>query len=204
MYKSEKFWDRMANKPVKKISQGTVDNVERIKNHLNKDDFVLDYACGNGTISYQLAGHVQKIEAIDISSKVIAIAKEAAAERKIKNIQFQQTAIFDERFSKESFDAILAFNILHLVEDREKVIQRVNELLRPGGIFISATVCLGGKRSFVSVSLSLLSKISMFPDIIRMKSSELEDLINNNNFQIIETAALSQSPLNYFIAAKKI
>ena len=204
MYKSEKFWDRMAKTPIKKIGKDTIKSVESIKKHLNISDIILDYACGNGTISYEIARHVQEIDAIDISSKMIEIAKREATERKIENIHFAQATIFDERYKKETFNVIIAFNILHLVEERQKVIQRINELLKPGGIFISATACLGEKKTILTVSLFLLSRIALFPDISFIKSPELEDLIANGNFQIIETDKLSQSPRDYFIAAKKI
>ncbi len=207
MNKSEKFWDKQSrnyDKQVKQYEQTHIKTVANTKKHLNMSDIVLDYACGTGIITNEIADNVKEIHAIDISSKMIDVAKRKAGERKIENINFAQSTIFDERYKKESFNVILAFNILHLLEDTQKVMQRINELLKPGGLFISATACMGEKMSFLGILLSLLSKIGIVPYVKIFKFSELEDLIANGNFQIVETEELGHTPPNYFIVAKKI
>jgi len=207
MNKSEKFWDRISNKSdklAKRFEQNYIKIVENTKKHLNIRDIVLDYACGTGIISNEIANKVKEIHAIDISSGMIAVAKRKAGEHKIENINFAQSTIFDERYKGESFNVILAINILHLLEDTQKVMLRINELLKPGGSFISATACLGEKKSFLSIFLFLLSKIGIIPNMKNFKVSELEDLIANGNFQIVETENLSHTPLDYFIVAKKV
>jgi 2-polyprenyl-3-methyl-5-hydroxy-6-metoxy-1,4-benzoquinol methylase len=98
-----------------------------------------------------------------ISSKMIDAAKRKAAERRIENINYVQSTRFDERYTKESFNLILAFNILHLVKDTQKAILRIKELLKPGGLFISETARMGQKKSLVSTLLFLLSKIGIVP-----------------------------------------
>jgi 2-polyprenyl-3-methyl-5-hydroxy-6-metoxy-1,4-benzoquinol methylase len=134
---------------------------------------------------------VKEIHGIDISSKMIEAAKGKADERKIENIDFAQATIFDERYRRESFDVILALNIMHLVEDTQKVMQRINELLKPGGLIISSTACLGEKKTFLSILLSipifLLIKIGIPPYLRSFKIPELEDSITKENFQIVET-----------------
>ncbi|NEW06798.1 methyltransferase domain-containing protein [Paenibacillus sp. SYP-B3998] len=57
------------------------------------------------------------------------------------NINYAHSTIFDERYKKGSFDVILVFHVLHLLEDEHIVLQRINELLKPGGLLISATPC---------------------------------------------------------------
>lgn len=169
----------------------------------------MDYGCGTGTTSCELANNVKEIHAIDISSKMIKYAKEKAAFAKAKNVNFVQTDIFDKRYKKESFDVILAFNMLHTVTNPQNVIQRIYELLKPEGLFISVTPCLRDKMSFlVSVQIQLvriLCKMGIIPiPIRRLKSSELDDLIANGNFQTIETEEIYKGASSYFIAAKKI
>lgn len=80
-------------------------------------NIVLDYGCGTGTTSGEIANRVKEIHSIDISSKMIQIAKRKAVASKVENINFFQTDIFDKRYKKESFDVILAFNMLHTVAD---------------------------------------------------------------------------------------
>ncbi len=205
MDKSEKFWDKMANNydyEEKKDEQIYLKIIDKTKKYLKTSDIVLDYGCGTGLISNEIADNVKVIHAIDISSKMIENAKGKADGRKIENIYFAHTTIFDERYKRGSFDVILVFYILHLLEDTPKVMQRINELLRPGGLIISTTPCMG-EKTFLSILLSLVSKIGLIPNIRSFKISELEDSIANGNFEIVETECLYQRSPEYFIVAKK-
>ncbi|MFC1936419.1 class I SAM-dependent methyltransferase [Chloroflexota bacterium] len=207
MNKSEKFWDRIANqweKQDSELDQDSIRTVENTKKHLNSSDIVLDYACGIGTMTQEIAANVKEIHAIDITSKMIAIAKRNAGERKIENIHFSQATIFDDRFIIESFNVILAFNILHLLEDIQQVMQRINELIKSGGLFISATPCLGEKMAFIGIFLNLLSKMGIVPNLKILKISDLSDSIVSANFEILETENLDHSLPNYFVVAKKL
>ncbi|HEY9204705.1 MAG TPA: class I SAM-dependent methyltransferase [Candidatus Methanoperedens sp.] len=210
MKKTEKFWDMISIDFDKQASKGTEQNhikiVENAKKHLKVGDIVLDCGCATGTVAIEIAGNVKKVHGIDISSKMIDAAKRKAAERKIGNIDFAQSTIFDERHKRESFDVILALNVLHLLEDTQKVMKKMNELLKPGGFVISSTVCMGEKKSFLNILLIPLIKIGIIPSMRFFKVSELEDSIANGNFQIVETESLYDigSQPNHFIVAKKI
>lgn len=212
MIKIEKIFDMSAKTydqtEEKRFEQATIKTLKNTKKYLKASDIVLDYGCATGTKALELAGHVKKIYGIDISSKMIEAAKRKAVERKIENVDFAQTTLFDERFKEESFEVILAFNILHLLEDSRQAVQRITELLKPGGLFISIAPCLGEKMAFLTklqFSLFLLlGKIGLFPSIKRFKFSELEDLIATGNLQIIETERFYGELSGYFIVAKKI
>lgn len=207
MKSPEKFWDRMAQAPAKQ-GENTIQpydkSVEDTKKHLNSNDILLDFGCGTGETSTQFAGNVKEIHAIDTSSKVIGIAKRAAAEREIENIHFAQATIFDARYKKESFTVITSFNVLKFIEDLDSVMQRIHDLLKPGGLFISATGCMGEKKTFLTMLLSLLSRIGIVPFMQFYKISELENIITAGNFQIIESEKLPNTQPNSFIVAKKI
>jgi 2-polyprenyl-3-methyl-5-hydroxy-6-metoxy-1,4-benzoquinol methylase len=205
MNKSEKFWDRMAkylDRVERKDEATNIKIIEKTRNRLKISDNVLDYGCGTGTAAIEIAGSVETVNGIDISSKMIEAAKRKTVERKVKNIDFAQTTIFDEKFKTGSFDVILCFHLLHLVEDKPNVMRRIKELLKPGGLIISATPCIKG--TFLGVLLSLVSKIGLIPPITSFKISELEDLMSDGNFEIVETECLYKSGQLYFIVAKKI
>ena len=207
MNKKEKFWDRIAKNydiQVNEDDQTAIKIIELTKKYLHKDDILLDFACATGKFTFEISDSVKEIHGIDISSEMIAIAKRNAEESNIDHVHFAQTTIFDERYKKESFNLILAFNILHLLEDPGPVMQRINELLKPGDVFISATACMGKSKSFLQLFLWPLSKIGIVPYLNFFKPSELEDLIVNAKFEITETETLTSSLMNYFIAAKKI
>ncbi len=202
--KSEKFWDRMAkyfDREERKDEPTNIKIIEKTRNRLKISDNVLDYGCGTGTAAIEIASSVKTVKGIDISSKMIEAAKGKTVDRKVKNIDFAQTTIFDEKLETGSFDVILCFNLLHLVEDTPKVMQMINELLKPGGLIISATPCIRG--TLLGVLLSPVSKIGLIPPITSFKISELEDLMTDGNFEIIETECLHKSGQQYFIVAKK-
>lgn len=61
--------------------------------------------------------------------------------------------LFDESLRPGSFDAVVACNVLLYLENRAEVLARIRELLRPEGMFLSATDCLG-ERSHARVFAS--------------------------------------------------
>lgn len=212
MSKSIKFWDTASknyDKTEERFEYIHSKSRKNTKKYLKDSDIVLDYGCGTGTTSCELANRVKEIHAIDISSKMIDIAKEKAVVGKVENINFLQTDIFDKRYNNESFDTILAFNMLHTVSNPQDVTQRIYELLKPEGLFISITPCLRDKMSFlVYVQIEfvrMLCKIGIIPiPIRRLKSSELDDLMANGNFQTIDTQKIYKGASSYFIVAKKL
>lgn len=211
MVKGEKIWDFLANsydESEKNFQLVHIKAVENTKKYLNPDDIVLDYGCGTGTKSFEIAGDVKRVLGVDISSKMIELANRKAFDLKSQNVDFTQATIFDERLLKGSFDVILAFSILHYLEDTREVMQRINELLKPGGFFISSTECMGEEDKkkfsrFFSFSVLFAMKKTRLLATKFFKISELEDLMYNGNFQIVETEKLNLRDLRfYFIAAK--
>jgi 2-polyprenyl-3-methyl-5-hydroxy-6-metoxy-1,4-benzoquinol methylase len=206
MNKSESFWDKTANTydQLEKKDEQTYTNImKRTKNYLKISDIVLDYGCGTGLISNEIAEYVKGIHAIDISSNMIGIAEKKAKERNIANIDYAHSTIFDERYKRGTFDVILAFHVLHLLEDEHMVIQRINELLKPEGLLITATPCVG-EKIFLRKLLSFASRIGLVPNIRSFKICNLVNTIEQGKFSIVETDCLKKSSQEYFIVARKI
>ncbi len=211
MSKSKKFWDSASknyDKTEERFEYIHKKSRENAKRHLESYNVVLDYGCGTGTTACEIANDVKEIHAIDISPKMIEISKKKAAEKNIKNVIFEEGDIFDEKLKKESYDRILAFNMLHTIPNPESAVQRINELLKPDGLFISITPCLGDKMSFlIGLQIRLVQvmcKIGIIPiPIRRIKSSDLDELIINGNFLNIDTEKIYKGASSYFMVAKK-
>ncbi len=211
MNKSQTFWDKASKNYDKTeerfeyIHSKCRDNTRK---HLSSEDIVLDYGCGTGTTTCEFAGLAKEIHAIDTSSKMIELAKQKALAISIENAHFVQTDIFDNRYQKESFDVILAFNMLHTVGNVDDVMRRIHDLLKPNGKMISVTPCLKEKMSFgVGVQIQLvrlLTKTGIIPiSIRRLRSFELDDLIASVGFQTIEAEKISKGATSYFVVARK-
>lgn len=207
--KAEKFWDFLAsNYDANEGDPAQRQDLEIIQRYLQPGDIVLEYGCGTGTLAIHVARWVKEIHAIDISGKMIAAAERKAAEQKIENAHFTPATIFAAGFARESFDALMAFNILHLLEDAPAAVEKIYELLKPGGVLISSTPCLGEKRAWFNSLLSPLfmipSKLGIIPYVRIFKASELEGLLAQGNLQIMETKKFIGGLTEYFIVAQKM
>ena len=208
--KSEKMWNQLAKNwdtPGVSLGENDLKIIGMTRKYLNPNSVVLDYGCATGSIALEIASVAKEVHGIDISPNMIEVAKSKADERNIKNIGFARAEIFDESLGKESFDVILSLSILHLVEDSAQVIDRINQLLKPGGVFISATPCLG-EKTFLSVLMNipifLLSRMGVIPSITFFSASSLTEVITKAGFQMIEQNDLSFRPLReYFLVTRK-
>ncbi len=202
MNKSEKFFDKVSSKSKPEPNQSAIAIIKSSNEFLEKGNIILDFGCGSGSITNKIATKVKSIDAIDISAGMLEFAKRQADENSIVNISYIQTSIFDPRFKDETFDAILAFNVLHYIEDMPSHISRINSLLKPGGIFISSTVCLKEKRSFMRYLVLILMKSGIMPKTKFYRKKELEALIKNGNFELIKSERISKLP-EFFILSRK-
>jgi 2-polyprenyl-3-methyl-5-hydroxy-6-metoxy-1,4-benzoquinol methylase len=206
MADSAEFWDKAADKyskkPVKDMEnyRKTLDCTRR---YLSTSDEVLEVGCGTGTTALLLAPSVKQLTATDISSRMIEIAKEEAVAQEVENVRFDRATLFDERLEKGSFDVIMGFNFLHLLEDISGAVRRIDELLKPGGLFISKTVCLGEQSRIWSALLAVMKALRFAPYVRCLKVAELEDIIASTGFEIIEIGFYPPSPPSRYIVARR-
>jgi 2-polyprenyl-3-methyl-5-hydroxy-6-metoxy-1,4-benzoquinol methylase len=133
---------------------------------------------------------------------MLEFVKRQAKDNSIENINYIKTSIFDQRFKDEKFDAILAFNVLHYIEDMPSFIKKIHGLLKPNGIFISSTACLIEKRSFLRYLVLFPAKLGIMPKTNFYKGIELENLIKDGDFDLIKSERLSKLP-EYFMVARQ-
>jgi len=121
---------------------------------------------------------------------MIEIAQNQSIKEGVLNITFSRTNIYNHKFVKGSFDTILAFNILLYFEDIERVLNRMNDLLKPGGTIITSTACLKEKRTLLGIlsgfMIYILRMFRILPYLKFLKIKELQNAIATGGFQIIE------------------
>lgn len=212
MNKPEDFWNKASknyDKTEERFEYIHKKARENTKKHLKNSHIVMDYGCGTGTASCEISSLVKEIQGIDISSEMIRIAKEKAVVSKIENVIFEKADLFEDKFQDVSFDVILAFNMLHTVPNPQDIVHRINDLLKPDGLFISITPCLGQKMSFlVNLQIQLvriLCKFGVIPiPIRRIKSTDIDILLAKGEFEAIESEEIFKGASSYFVAAKKL
>ncbi len=212
MNKAQQFWDKKAkifDDLQKQFESASRTIISRTKEYLNGDDNVLDFGCATGIITLKLANGIRHIRGLDFSPEMISEAIKRKTEANVTNVSFSQGTIFNDDLVKASFDKITAFSIIHLLEDREKVIQRIGELLKPGGLFISETACFKDRMEFktrLKFTLSrFLKQFGAFPLHLNMfKTSDVEQLIKSQNFNIVKAEKLFFNGMTIiFVVAKK-
>lgn len=201
-----KFWDRTAAKyakgPIKDMAAYEA-TLERVRAHLTPETEALEIGCGTGTTALKLAGAAKYITASDISGEMIAIAQEKAAKEGVRNVDFLQATLDEHPFAEEQFGAVMAFNLLHLIEDLEGALGRVRGLLKPGGLFVSKTVCLAELTPLFRVMLPVMQAVGRAPYVRFLKTAELDAMIEAAGFTIIETGYYPEKSRSRFVVAKK-
>jgi len=85
----------------------------------------------------------------------------------------------------QSLDAVLALSILHLVDDKEKVIANIYKMLKPGGMFVSSTVCLGDAMlKLIKLVEPIGVLLGHMPSVKVFTSKEFEASLVNAGFEI--------------------
>lgn len=200
------FWDKRADKyaqqPIKDMASYR-DTLERTRRQLSPGDEVLEVGCGTGTTALHLAPSARRITASDVSGRMIEIAKAKAVEQQLENVRFERATLFDEKLEAGSFDVVMAFNLLHLLEDIPGAVRRIHALLKPGGRFVSKTPCPGEQSRLWSALLTVLRLLGFAPYVRCLSFAELEGILTEAGFEILETHAYPKTPPSRFVLASR-
>lgn len=187
MDKSVKFWDRIADRYARRpIADEAVyqKKLEITQEYLNPDMEVLELGCGTGSAAIIHAAHVKHIRATDASPKMIEIARRRAKDSHIDNISFEISSIDGLEVTGEDPDVVLALNVLHLLENRDEVVARIYKMLKPGGVFISSTVCLGASMWWLKIIMPVGNALGWLPSIKFFTSNQLKLCLQEAGFDI--------------------
>ncbi len=203
-----RFWDRIARKyATDTIADlaGYEKSLERTLSHLRMSDRVYEFGCGTGSTALRLAPHVGQIVATDISATMIRIAQEKADAGWCGNIEFRCAGVPADWSSMGSFDAVLGFNVLHLVQDRPALLNSIYAVLKPGGLFISKTPCLKDMNPIIAFALPVMQLVGKAPFVARFSAAQIEAEMVAAGFVILETgrhATKGRDTRPYFVAQR--
>ena len=104
---------------------------------------VLDCAAGTGEFSLAAAKRAGSVLCTDLSLPMLDKARKKAAKRGLSNITFAQRDITALSDPDGSFDAVIAGNVLHLLDDPEPAVRELWRVTAPGGRLILPTYLQG-------------------------------------------------------------
>ncbi len=203
------FWDRAARKyaadPIADMG-GYETTLRRVQALLSAEQDVLEIGCGTGTTALHLAPHTRSLLATDISACMIGIAREKLAAEPVPQLGFEVADADALAARPGHYDAVLAFNLLHLVADLDHALERAMRALRPGGLFISKTPCIREMNALVAcLALPLMRAIGKAPHVLCFSGPELQAAIARQGMEIlsVERHGTKGKDTRVFIVARK-
>ena len=172
-----KIWNEIAPRYHKRWAsvnkgpfQSTKKLIELVK--INKNDMVLDVACGTGVVTKQIqkkVGNAGHAIGVDTSTTAIKIAKKC--NEKIKNLDFVNIDAENFSFSKK-FDIITCQYALFFFPNAQKALKNMkNSLKKSGKIGISVH---GSKDNVPFFNSILDSAIKYIPDYVPVGTPNLD------------------------------
>ena len=135
------FWNKISpvydlfeNVYNRKVYKGTGIKVAEF---IDKNDSVLECACGTGAITEEIAKKCRQVLATDFAEGMLKRASKKC--RKYGNVSFRQEDITDIKSADSSFDKVVAGNVIHLLPEPEKALNELLRVVRPGGKVIIPT-----------------------------------------------------------------
>ncbi len=179
------FWDRnaagYAKRPVADPDSYQT-KLEVTRRYLSETSRVLEVGCGTGSTAVAHAPYAEHILATDLSGKMLEIAQRKADEAGVENVEFRQVPV--EAIKEFDFDMVMAHSLLHLLEDKDQVIRQIYRMLKPGGVFVSSTICLGETHSWLRWIAKPAKLIGLFPLIRFFTGDALRDSMRSAGFEI--------------------
>ena len=153
------IWDRVAplydlavNTLNRRVYYGTGSAVARL---IRPGDTVLECACGTGTITAAIAPACARVVATDYSEGMLKQARKKLARH--PNVVVEHADITHLRYADDSFDAVVAANVIHLLPEPGDALKELKRVTRPGGTIIVPTYVIPKKRAH-TIFLKLISR----------------------------------------------
>ncbi len=221
------FWDRIAPRyardPIRNMPayEATLGDV---LSRLTLSDRVLEVGCGTGTTALRLAPHVAHLTATDASAAMIAIARDKLAAAGLPNLTFGIAragdgsagdsaggtrggaaieAPRDAAGAADGFDAVLAFSLLHLVDDLPGTLAALRARLRPGGLFISKTACVGDMALPIRWALPVMRALGKAPPVLVFRAPALEAAVLQAGFTVDVSRSFARAPHARYLVARR-
>ena len=135
------FWSRIAGiyDLIENIYNGKANarTTDYVASLMDKDDRVLECACGTGMFSVKIAPNVRELTATDFSDGMLKKTRKKC--RNFSNVKVANGDITALDYADDQFDKAVAANVIHLLDDPKKAIDELRRVTKPGGTIVIPT-----------------------------------------------------------------
>lgn len=155
------FWDNVAgvydiftNIINRKTHKGLCSKVEE---EITITDEVLECACGTGLLSGVIAKKCKSLVATDFSVKMLQKARKKHSAH--SNVEFREGNILAIEYPNETFDIVVAANVIHLLDEPYKALAELDRVCRKGGKIIVPTYMNKNDKGKTSGFANMVGKV---------------------------------------------
>jgi len=123
-------WDNERRVKRAKIIADKIYDVVEVK----KDSSAMEYGCGTGLISFNLADKFDSIVLMDLAQAMIDVLNKKIELSGNKNMKPVLKDLVKEEYNEEKFDLIYNSMVLHHIIDTEKIIKTFYSILNDNGV----------------------------------------------------------------------
>jgi ubiquinone/menaquinone biosynthesis C-methylase UbiE len=206
MNRETAFWNKLADKYSRRPVADEAayqKKLEVTRKYFQPGMEMLEIGCGTGSAAIAHAPFVGHIRATDLSTRMVEIAKDKAKAAGIDNVTFETLSVDALDVPDASIDAVMAHNILHLLEDKERAIADIHNMLKPGGVFVTSTACIGDMMLLLRLIVPVGRFLRLFPLVKVFSVAELKDSLENAGFEIDYEWQPKKSAAAFIICRKR-
>ena len=205
MDRESRFWNKRADNYSKRpvSDEATYEKkLDITRKYFRPDMEVLELGCGTGSTALAHAPYVKHILATDLSTRMVEIGRDKAKAAGIDNVTFAAASADGLDVPDGSIDAVMGHNLLHLLENKEQVIDDVHRMLKTGGLFVTSTACIGDMMFLFRLIVPVGRSLRLFPLVKVFTAAELKQSLDKAGFEI-EHEWLPKKNAALFIICRK-
>lgn len=146
---------------------------------IKSTDRVLDVACGPGTFSIYISKKVTDTRGIDISDKLIFMAKKSAIQLELDNVNFDLADVENLPYSNNCFSVVVCKSAFHHFKNPDVVLKEMKRCCTPGGKICIQDI-VSSEENYISGFFDHLDKLVDMSHNGVLRVSDIDRLFQDN------------------------
>jgi 2-polyprenyl-3-methyl-5-hydroxy-6-metoxy-1,4-benzoquinol methylase len=149
---------------------------------------ILDFGCGDGSISLQFLNEKTHLTMVDFSEEMLQRCIDNTPRHLLSHIEFICSPL-EDYVPQKKFDVVLCIGLLPHVEDLQRVLKKVDECMKPGGYCLLHIIdwdSLGGKIIFAAAALHEIMTRTYGYKLDKISSSMLMKMLSPRGIKLVQ------------------